>query len=167
MKWTRKSYLQSDLTPDEISSKIVSKLELEKTFFLHQVIPFPFFMRKNKFEGVMKKGKFQIYGQRTFLGFYIPHIISTKGVVSKHEKGTSIELQGDYNIVGKYFVEAQIIMILLLIINALVHNQFDDLLIPIALNAIGCFYIFPLWANWNFETIETKINKIITEQNVV
>ena len=167
MQWNKHSTIKSTKSVGKLSEEISVGLELEKSFFLHQILPslIPIFHRKNKFEGIMRKGQFHIFGRRILWGMFIPLIISVKGNIQDGDSGSLIELKGCYNLVGRYFASVNILAAIALVINMAIQNQFDGLPILFALNAGVSSYIFPIWAGWNFEKVEKEIKETITEHN--
>jgi hypothetical protein len=167
MKWHRYRVMKSFKTEGVLIEDIAEGLELEKSFFIHQIVHsiYPFGNRRNRFEGVMKNGEFQIFGERLILGIFMPFIITVKGKIESEGEGSRLEIKGNYSVIGKYFSIANVLTAIALLIVMIFQKEFNGLPILFALNAGISAYIFPMWGGWNFKKVEKEITRIITEHN--
>ncbi len=168
MKWHRITVTKSSKTKDVLIQDIAKGLELEKSFFIHQIVHsiFPFFNRQNKFEGVIKNNQFSIFGRRMFWGAFVPFVINIKGHIQSKESGSEVELSGSYTFLGKYYVTINILAATVCGLYMIIQNQINDLWVPFLINAVGCYFLIPIFAQWNFQSVTNAIQEIINEHNI-
>lgn len=168
MKWSKKTIMRSSKKEDVLMNDIVEALELEKSFFIHQVMSlYPIIARQNRFEGVAKKREFRIFGERLVFSFFMPFIISVTGKIEADGEGSKLEIKGHYTLLGKYFIFTNIILAIALITKMIFENTLADfgLVVCFILNAVFSFYLFPIWAERNFQKVEEELHRVIGEQN--
>ncbi|MBI1307594.1 MAG: hypothetical protein GC181_13410 [Bacteroidetes bacterium] len=170
MTWSRNIVMQSSKKADVLINDIAEGLELEKSFFIHQIVHsiYPFISRRNRFEGVAKNGEFRIFGERLTLGLFMPFIITLKGKIESDDQGSKLNIEAYYTLFGKYFSISNFLIAIVLIAKMIFENDLTDfgLVIFLVLNAVIGLYLFPIWAEWNFTKVKKELGRIITEHNL-